>query len=257
MGLASGRKIKRWFGKRKVQRSKYWKNRESFRSEGWEIMRWEDREGIKTLRVTRSRKISYTFGPEMDHPRAFKEKYKKILRKLQEICGNLRKSFYKLCAKFSQDFLKNWKHFLKTIFFQISLNFSTFYYNFQYISKFKIILKSSKTCFNMCVCVCVCVYIYIYICVCVCVCVYRILPTEAVCVLAGIFPNWTRQWLSVRGYTAHTLDNSGSGKAQWAKSDERQITLGKWDERLFGDSKEEWTRLLICNFKAWLERNHG
>ncbi len=47
-----------------------------------------------------------------------------------------------------------------------------------------------------------------------------------------------------------------SAKALRVRREERQVTLGKWKERLSGSSKGEWTRLLIRNLDAWLERGH-
>ncbi len=47
------------------------------------------------------------------------------------------------------------------------------------------------------------------------------------------------------------------GKALQVRRKERQVTFGKWKERLSGSSKGEWTLLLIHNLKAWLERGHG
>ncbi len=48
-----------------------------------------------------------------------------------------------------------------------------------------------------------------------------------------------------------------SAKMLQARCEERQFTLCKWKERLTESFKGEWTRLLIHNFEAWLERGHG
>ncbi len=46
------------------------------------------------------------------------------------------------------------------------------------------------------------------------------------------------------------------GKALQVRWDKRQVTLGKWEERLPGSSKGEWTHLLIHNLEVWLNRGH-
>ncbi len=60
-----------------------------------------------------------------------------------------------------------------------------------------------------------------------------------------------------RVYSATCLINPKSGKALRVRGEGRQVTFCKWKERLSGSSKGEWTRLLIHDLEAWLERGHG
>ncbi len=47
-----------------------------------------------------------------------------------------------------------------------------------------------------------------------------------------------------------------NAKALRVRREERQVTLRIWKEWLSESSKGEWTRLLIHNHDAWLERGH-
>ncbi len=60
-----------------------------------------------------------------------------------------------------------------------------------------------------------------------------------------------------RVYSATCRINLKGGKALRVRREERQVTLHKCKERLYGSSKGEWTHLLIHNLEVWLERGHG
>ncbi len=90
-----------------------------------------------------------------------------------------------------------------------------------------------------------------------CVSAYRIVSTEVVCVLAGIPPIEIVADERRRVYSATRWVKLKSAKALWVRREERQVMLRKWKERLSESSKGQWTRLLIRNLDAWLERGHG
>ncbi len=90
-----------------------------------------------------------------------------------------------------------------------------------------------------------------------CVSTYRIVSTEAVCVLTGILPIEIVVDEHKRVYRATHQISSKSGKVLRVRLDERQVMLHKWKELLLGSSKGEWTHLLTHNLKVKLERCHG
>ncbi len=59
-----------------------------------------------------------------------------------------------------------------------------------------------------------------------------------------------------RLYSSTRQISPGRGKVLRVRCDKRQVTLHKWEERHFGSSKGEWSRLLIWNLVVWLERGH-
>ncbi len=59
-----------------------------------------------------------------------------------------------------------------------------------------------------------------------------------------------------RVYSATCRVKPKSAKALRVRREERQVILRKWKEWLSGSLKREWTRLLIHNLYAWLERGH-
>ncbi len=60
-----------------------------------------------------------------------------------------------------------------------------------------------------------------------------------------------------RVYSATYRINAKSGKPLWVRCEERQVVLHKWKKQLSGSSKGERNCVLIHNFEAWLERDHG
>ncbi len=85
---------------------------------------------------------------------------------------------------------------------------------------------------------------------------YCTVSTEAVCVLAGIPPIEMVADERRRIYSTTRRVKPKSAKALRVRREERQVTLHKWKERLSESFKGEWTRLLIRNLDAWLERDH-
>ncbi len=83
------------------------------------------------------------------------------------------------------------------------------------------------------------------------------LSPEVVCVLAGIPLIKIVLDERRRVYSTTRRVKLKSAKALRVRREERQVTLCKWKEQLSESSKGEWTRLLICNLDALLERGHG
>ncbi len=83
---------------------------------------------------------------------------------------------------------------------------------------------------------------------------YCTVSTEAVCVLAGIPLIEIATDEHTRVHSAACRINPKSGKSLLVRCEERQVTQRKWKERLSRSSKREWTRLLVHDLEAWLER---
>ncbi len=90
-----------------------------------------------------------------------------------------------------------------------------------------------------------------------CVSAYCTVSIETVCVLAGILPIEIVADEHKKVYSVTHWIKPKSAKALRVRSEQRQVTLRKWKERLSGSYKEEWTCLLIHNLDAWLEKVHG